>query len=379
MRNVRSLLIFLMAAVLFPATWMPLGAQDRHLKLRTLVIDAGHGGKDPGCVSADKKTYEKTLTLDISKRFAEKVRAACPDVKVILTRDKDYYVTLGGRADIANNAGADLFVSIHINAVAKGNSAHGFSIHCLGQSSRKDNDLFGKNLDLVKRENSVILLEEDHEKQYQGFDPNDPESYIFFSLIQNANLGQSLLFAECVNDALADSPLHYSRGVSQDPFLVLWRTTMPAVLVECGFISNPGDLAVLRSADGRDGIADGLLQAFLNFKALYDGESVTTDVRSGEGETTEPEGKESAENEEAAAPSVYYGTQVLATRKAMDGSDPFFKGYEPVRVEGESLTRYIIGTAVDKSEARRMNGEIRKKFPDSFFVRIEGNNVTREK
>ena len=381
MRNAGRSLSALFLLLTMGAGVLSLHAQEQHLKLRTLVIDAGHGGKDPGCISSDQKTFEKTLTLDIAKRFADKVRAAYPDVKVILTRDNDVYVTLGGRADIANQAGADLFVSIHINAVARRNSVQGYSIHCLGQSSRAGNDLFDKNLDLVRRENSVILLEEDHEAQYQGFDPNDPESYIFFSLIQNANLGQSLLFAECVNDALQDGPIRTSRGVSQDPFLVLWRTTMPAVLIECGFISSPADLAVLRSEDGRDGIAEGLLNAFVNFKTLYDGgSSEGTKAEKAGADTTgkAAETQETASEAAAAESGILYGTQVLAIRKDMADDDPFFKGYTPYRIEGEKLTRYFVGLSTDKSVARRRFREIRKKFPDSFFVRIEGENVTRE-
>lgn len=389
MRNVCKSLTVLLFLLWAGACIMPLRAQESPLKLRTLVIDAGHGGKDPGCVSADKKTYEKTLTLDIAKRFADKVRASCPDVKVILTRDKDVYLPLGDRADRANRAGADLFVSIHINAVAKGTSVSGYSIHCLGQSSRKGNDLFDKNLELVRRENAVILLEEDHEARYEGFDPNDPESYIFFSLIQNANLAQSLLFAEAVNDALDGGPITRSRGVSQDPFLVLWRTTMPAVLIECGFMSNPGDLAVLRTAEGRDGIAEGLRNAFVAFKTRYDGASAeaTATESTGVAEATEAESAvdttaqaqaEAATETLAESASVLYGTQVLAIRKDMAEDDPFFAGYKPLQVKGEKLSRYIIGTAADKSEARRLHGEIRKKFPDAFLVRIEGNSVLRE-
>ena len=237
----RSRLLLLLGSILFSASIVPAPAagQDK-LSLSTVVIDPGHGGHDSGCISPDKKTYEKNLTLAISKLFAEKIRKNYPDVKVILTRSDDRYVTLSGRADIANNAGADLFVSIHINAQAKGNSASGYSIHCLGQSSKQGNDLFGKN--------SVILLEDDYQTKYQGFDPSDPQSYIFFSLMQNAHLEHSLIFAEDVADAMKGGPITRSRGVSQDPFWVLWRTAMPAVLVEVGFITNPDDLTVMRSA-----------------------------------------------------------------------------------------------------------------------------------
>ena len=209
------------------ASIMPAGADASDLKLTTVVIDPGHGGHDAGCISKDRKTYEKNLTLDISQRLARKIREAYPDVKVILTRNEDRYVTLSGRADIANNAGADLFISIHINAQEKGTSANGYSIHCLGQSANEGNDLFSKNLELCKRENSVILLEDDYQTKYQGFDPSDPQSYIFFSLMQNAHLEHSLLFAEDVAQAMKGGPIVRSRGVSQDPFWELVRRAGP--------------------------------------------------------------------------------------------------------------------------------------------------------
>ena len=223
---------------------IPVPTSAQVLKLKTVVIDPGHGGRDAGCVSRDNKTYEKTVTLDVAKRLEQKIKAAYPDVKVIMTRSTDKFVELENRAVIANKADANLFISIHVNSIGgKATSANGFSVHVLGQSAKKGNDLFSKNLDLVKRENSVIMMEDDYKTKYQGFDPSDPQSYIIFSLMQNAHLSQSLAFAEDVADALANGPIKRSRGVSQDPFWVLWRTAMPSVLIEVGFMSNPNDLA----------------------------------------------------------------------------------------------------------------------------------------
>ena len=232
-----TLLLSFCAALLLA---IPVPAQDQtaQMRLTTVVIDPGHGGKDAGCISRDKKTYEKNITLDIGKRLAKKIEAAYPDVKVKMTRSEDVFVELENRAVIANKANANLFISIHVNSVEKGTTANGYSIHCLGQSARKGNDLYSKNLDLVKRENSVILLEDNYQTTYQGFDPNDPQSSIIFSLMQNAHLGNSLTFAEDVAQAMGSSPIKNSRGVSQDPFWVLWRTAMPSVLVEVGFITT---------------------------------------------------------------------------------------------------------------------------------------------
>ena len=250
------------------------GAQN--LGLNTVVIDPGHGGTDPGAVSRDGKTYEKTITLDIAKRLSDKIKADCPGVTVILTRDKDKTVALNDRAAIANRVGADLFISLHVNSVNK-SSPNGYSVHVLGQSSHKDRDLFEYNMNVCKRENSVILLEDDYTTTYQGFDPNDPESFIFMQLMQNSNLEQSLAFAQLVAENLKGGPISVNRGVWQDPFLVLWKTAMPAVLVEMGFLSNSTDLEALKKSTERDKIAARLCKAFKKYKSQYDG-TLTLDV-----------------------------------------------------------------------------------------------------
>ena len=161
--------------LLLIATLAQFSAAGQNLSLSTLVIDPGHGGTDPGAVSKDNKTYEKTFTLDIAKRLENKIKAECPDVNVVLTRRTDKNVDLGDRAAIANKENADLFISIHINSTAK-SGPNGYSVHVLGKSSKKDRDLFAYNMDVCKRENSVILLEDDYTTTYQGFDPSDPES-----------------------------------------------------------------------------------------------------------------------------------------------------------------------------------------------------------
>ena len=385
-RSIRTVLAVL--AALLAASIVPERAagQDR-LKLSTIVIDPGHGGHDPGCISADRKTQEKNIALDIAQRLSRKIGESLPGVKTVLTRSDDKFVTLSGRADIANDLGADLFISIHVNAQAKGTSANGYSIHCLGQSSREGNDLFSKNLDLIKRENSVILLEDDYKTRYQGFDPSDPQSYILFSLMQNAHLEHSLVFAEEVANAMKGGPIAHNRGVSQDPFWVLWRTTMPAVLVEVGFITNAGDLKALRSPQERDRIAENLLKAVKAFKKRYDNSmAVTTAPERASKQEQEAapavESKSPSESKPAptkvAGPSgVIYGVQVLATAKKMKPTDAFFKGYTPTEVQSGKLYKYLLVTGDDLATVRQKKKELDKKFPGCFLVSKDGDTVTR--
>ena len=425
----RRSIILLAAAVL--AIPVPVSAQSGKqggLRLKTVVIDAGHGGKDAGCVSRDGKTYEKTITLDIARRLSKKIQSAYQDVDVILTRSDDRFVELENRAVIANKANANLFISIHVNSVEKGTSANGYSIHVLGQSQRKGNDLYSKNLDLVKRENSVILLEDNYQTKYQGFDPNDPQSSIIFSLMQNAHLNASLGFAEDVADAMSKGPVLTNRGVSQDPFWVLWRTTMPSVLIEVGFMSNPGDLATLRSPEGRDAIANNIFNAFWAFKTRYDKSLIPADVPQAsqpatpaltkpeteakevkkEEELKKEEKKEVAKAEEkkvveekpvvkeekktvvveekkvteekkveADKPAdIFYGIQLMATSKRKDLKDPFFKGYKPVEVKVGTLYKYIVCPDASLSEVKKSLPAVRELFKDCFMVKVEDGTTT---
>lgn len=367
------LLLFAASALL--AIPVPSWGQDpgkqAALVLKTVVLDPGHGGKDPGCVSKDKKTYEKDIVLDICRRLAQKISAAHPDVSVLMTREDDTFVELENRAAFANKVGANLFISVHVNAVDKGTAANGYSIHCLGQSSRKGNDLFSKNLDLVKRENSVIMLEDNYEATYQGFDPSDPQSSIIFSLMQNAHLGSSLIFADHVAKAMGSSPIRNNRGVSQDPFWVLWRTAMPSVLIEVGFITNPDDLATMRTEKGRDEIAGNICKAFSQFKAGYD-----STVAGHETAQADKPAEEQKEAETVPAAPILYGTQVVAVSREMSPTDPFFRGNTPVCIKSGKLNRYIIGTSDSLFQAKKNFAALQKTFPDAYLVKIEDGKVT---
>lgn len=378
MKRISSLFatVLLILAITVPVHGQE-SASKSQMSLKTVVIDPGHGGKDAGCISRDKKTYEKNITLDIGKRLANKISSAYPDIAVLLTRGDDTFVELENRAVFANKAGADLFISIHVNSVEKGTTANGYSIHCLGQSRKKGNDLYSKNLDLVKRENSVIMLEEGYETKYQGFDPNDPQSSIIFNLMQNAHLGNSLAFAEDVAAAMGSTPIRHSRGVSQDPFWVLWRTAMPSVLVEVGFITNPDDLETMRSESGRDAIADNLFKAFSAFKSRYDGSMQVRKDEPAPAKPTEAAPAKPKEEPKAANPvpeakpqGPRYGTQILVTSKAMDLNDPFFAGYKPVLVKSGKYNKYIVGVSSSQAEAKKQFAKIQKIFPDAFIVKL---------
>ena len=356
-----SHIIAVISAVLLA---IPVPAQETAMRLRTVVIDPGHGGKDAGCISRDKKTYEKNIALDIAKRLAQKISASYPDVNVKMTRSDDHFVELENRAVFANKSGADLFISVHVNAVDGSTAANGYSIHCLGQSKKKGNDLYSKNLDLVKRENSVIKLEKNYAATYQGFDPDDPSSSIIFSLMQNAHLGQSLEFAADVAQAMEGGPIKTNRGVSQDPFWVLWRTAMPAVLIEVGFMTNPQDLAVLRSEIGRDQIAQNIYKAFRIYKARYDREEIADQVGNDASVTPGPD-RESPE------PKVLYGVQVLVSSKDMAESDPFFAGYKPMKLQAGKLFKYVVDVSEKLQDVKKKYPAIQKKFPDSYIVKVE--------
>ena len=357
-------------------------AQDAGtLGLRTVVIDPGHGGKDPGAISKDKKTQERKLTLEISKLLKKKIEDLNPGVSVYLTREKDdEFVPLIDRARFATGKNADFFISVHINASTK-STPSGYSIHLLGPSTDKNKDTYAMNMDVVKRENGVILLEDDYTTTYQGFDPDDPESDIFLHLMANAYREQSILFAQIVDKKLAGGPIKKSNGISQNNFAVLRLASMPAALLELGFISNPTDLEALRNQKNLDRIAQRLAEAFTEYKKLYD-ESVGADKPAAP--AAKPADSPSGTAVPTPAPAspaagTYYGTQVLATKKAMDPKDKYFLGYEPRCVSTPTLNKYIIGVSEDIEKARKTWDEIRKKYPDAFLVKVDDNGCTRVK
>ena len=227
----------------------------------TLVIDAGHGGHDAGAVGSFSK--EKTINLNVALAFGHLVESNCPDVKVIYTRKTDVFIPLQKRADIANNNKADLFISVHTNALPNGRIAYGSETYSLGMARAS------ANLEVAKRENSVIMLENDYKRTYEGFDPNKAESYVIFELMQDRFMKQSVELARCIQLQYASAG-RQDKGVHQAGFLVLRNTSMPAVLTELGFISTPAEEQYLNSQKGVEELSRSIYNGFLNYRRKHD-------------------------------------------------------------------------------------------------------------
>ena len=224
----------------------------------TLVIDAGHGGKDPGAQS--KTAKEKNINLAVALAFGKLVEQNCKDVKVVYTRKTDVFVELDERANIANRAKADLFISIQTNATAAKVGPRGTETYTLGMHRAAD------NLAVAKRENSVITLEKGYEQKYEGFDPNSSESYIIFELMQDKNMESSVKLAGLIQKQFKTSAKRVDKGVHQAGFLVLRATSMPSVLIELGYINNPSEATYLTSTAGVNALAKSIYNAFVAYR-----------------------------------------------------------------------------------------------------------------
>ncbi|MBQ7988611.1 MAG: N-acetylmuramoyl-L-alanine amidase [Bacteroidaceae bacterium] len=224
----------------------------------TLVIDAGHGGKDPG--AAGRKSKEKNINLAVALELGRLVAKNCPDVKVVYTRKTDVFVELDERARIANKAKADLFISIHVNSTAARVGPQGTETYTLGMHRAAD------NLEVAKRENSVITLESNYEQRYEGFDPKSSESYIIFELMQDQNMEKSVRLARLIQQQMRSSAKRVDKGVFQAGFLVLRATSMPSALVELGYINNPTEEQYLTSKNGQAALARSIYNAFVQYK-----------------------------------------------------------------------------------------------------------------
>lgn len=351
--------------------------------LKTVVIDPGHGGKDPGALGKGGKVNEKHIVLAIAKKLGQKIKEQYPDVKVIYTRSSDVFIGLHDRAMIARRNNADLFISIHCNG-SSSSDAKGSSVHILGQNSdnsRNKTDYFERNMSVAQRENSVIVLEEDYKTKYQTFDPSSPESYISHQLQWMAYYESSLLFASEVVDNLIKQPLTARKIViDQDIFQVLVEANMPAVLLEVAFVTNPAEHKYLSSDAGQNEIASRLFQAFKSYKTKYDA-SVAVEIPADTQETVSKGQVTGAEKSVTGIEMVSYGIQVMGLGRQLKPGDAAFKGLNIYSVKGESsaVYKYIYGKFSTAEQARASLTTVRKKFPEAFVVEVKGNDVKRVK
>lgn len=332
-------LLFLMPMYAFP---------QKGEKIQTIVIDAGHGGKDTGALG--KVTNEKTLNLAVALKFGNYIKENLPDVKVIYTRNKDKFVELSERAAIANRNNADVFISIHCNSTEIANSASGAETFVMGESKNE------KNLAVAKKENASILLE-DNTDAYDNFDPNSTEAYILFSLSQSLYQSQSLDLAGKVQKQFASKGRN-DRGVQQAGFLVLWKTSMPSILVELGFINNVKEEQFLNSEKGQTQMALALYRAFEEYKREFEAENHISKPDSKEDKPTSVIGE------------TYFSVQFSTLDKKVPVTDKAFKGVKDVEVyEYNGAYRYISGRFLTKAEALARQNEVRDLgFKDAFVI-----------
>lgn len=278
-----------------------------------VVIDAGHGGKDPGNLGTGRYSLtEKDVTLDVSNKLAEYITDKMPDVKVILTRTDDSFPKLNSRVKIANNANADVFISIHCDAFTTEN-ARGCGTYVMGMHKTQE------SLNSAMRENASIFKEENYEENYEGFDPNDPDTYIALSLRQNVFLDNSLQLGSLIQNQFRDKVGRKDRGVRQAGYYVISFTSMPSVLVELGFLTNPNEEDFLHSEDGRTYMASALFRAFRDYRDIHN--PLITDELTDESET-EPNPQHTE--------GLTFRVQIASSPTELDKSDPVFRGLQNI-------------------------------------------------
>lgn|SRR5690554_6148678 len=322
----------------------------------TVVIDPGHGGKDPGAVGSSSR--EKDIVLSVGLKLGKLIENNHPDVKVLYTRSKDVFVPLNQRASIANKAHADLFISIHCNALdRRRTSPQGVETFVLGLHRSND------NLNVAKTENSVIMYEEDYTVKYEGFNPNEPESYIIFEFMANEFLDLSVYFASLVQNQLVSSSKRVNRNVRQAGFLVLREVAMPSVLVELGYISNKQEEAYLKSSKGQTSLATSIYNGFKEYKREYDKKSFVFTNSSNTAPST------------AKAGSKEYRIQFLTSSKKLDSGSSLFKGLQPVDYYYDGgIYKYTYGNSLNHSQIQKDLREVKKKFKDAFVIEFENGH-----
>ncbi|MDR3652485.1 MAG: N-acetylmuramoyl-L-alanine amidase [Paludibacter sp.] len=388
-----SQFIFISVGVFFCS---PIAAQDSKF---TIVLDAGHGGHDPGALGsiAREKDINLAVTLDLGALIEQNFK----DVRVVYTRKTDKYLTLQERADIVNDHHADLFICIHTNS-SPSPAAFGTETFTLGLAKTK------ANLDVAMRENSVILLEEDYRSKYKGFDPNSVDSYIMFEFMQDKYLDRSVEFSSTVQNEFVNYCHRTDHGVRQAGFWVLHRSACPSVLIELGFISNGPEERYLTSEQGQKEMATGIYKAVVEYKRAHDkktGRLLTSSVSSAEKEEKNDEPKQEQpakriiektrfnngdmnkkpvvnedekntlkETVQNSDQNPVFKVQLFAARKALDPNAADFKGVSNVDFYVErGYHKYTLGAETDYSKIEKIRREILSKFPDAFIIAFVGD------
>ena len=344
------------AALLLPARTMPQGPAVGDVnRIRTVVLDAGHGGKDPGNLGTGRyKTTEKHVSLNVAKLLGKYITEAFPDVKVVYTREDDRFIELRERCNIANRAKADVFISIHCNA-NDNKDPHGCETYVMGLHKTE------ANMKVAQKENAAILLEDGHELKYDGYDPNDPESMIALSLRQNVHLDHSLLLSALIQKQFKERVGRPDRGVKQAGFLVISYTTMPSVLIELGFLTNANEEDFLQGEQGQDYMASAIYRAFKEYKATVEGVELTAPAPVVE--------KPAPPVPEPATSGVRFKVQVVTSSKRIEPTAKNFKGLDGVEEHrGNELYRYTVGDEPTLERARTVQKLCREKGYDGAFI-----------
>ena len=364
---------FILGSVFFCLLLFPIGANKANIfkssaAIKTVVIDPGHGGHDTGCLG-HTRVNEKKVALSIALKLGKYISSNFSDVNVIYTRKTDVFVELEERAAIANRNNADLFISIHCNAASS--SAYGTETYVMGLHKTEG------NLNVAKRENSVVKLEQNHEERYDGMDLNSDEAYIIMSLTQNANLSQSTLLADKIQDQFRERVGLRDRGVKAAGFWVLWRTTMPAVLVETGFLTNPKEEKFLNSDKGQDYIASAMYRAFKEYKhemeqtgtsldeintfenPMDDNENSIGTTNTIEDQTDEINVTHTIDESD----ELTYRVQLLVSSKDYNSLSKKFSKIDNIIIESlpNGLKRYASGPYYNEHEAHEQLNQLKKK------------------
>ena len=384
-----KLLFFVCLFITFFA--VPVNAQ-KDGKTFKVVIDAGHGGKDPGCLGSYSR--EKDVALDVALKTGKLISENCPNVKVIYTRSTDVFVELYNRAKIANNHHADLFISFHCNA-NDNHSAHGVETYVMGLDKSE------KNLAVAKKENAAMLMEDGYKEHYAGFNPNSPESAVMFSLYSSAYLNSSILLADKVQKNLVSTTHMLDRGVKQAPYWVLWSVSMPSILIEMGFLSNPTEEKYLTDEQHKKEIANAIYQGFASYYTQMTGDRVSTpepqkqepkaeDNNVKDGQNTDKaadnqldkdKNKDKDDADEAAKiantpvnpDGVRFMVQFMALPDKIALNDKRFNGIPKVnRYYEGGLWKYTAGSESNLQSAKEILASLKSKYPDAFIIAFKG-------